>query len=296
MPSELDFHSFAQLLLDDYKINERKSIKAAALNVVHLMASFGVVMDVATGVAEPQIRNYVLKRKGEGASNATINRELSSLGRMFTLAIRDRLLSERPHIPHLQENNVREGFVTQQKFQELQSALPPYLRDPITFLYITGWRVGEVRRLTWKGVDLQEKLVYLSWRVTKNSCPKTLPLRGPTLEIMYQAYHGKRMQCPFVFHRESNCIVRSSGCLPDFRKSWAAACCAIGLPGLLVHDLRRSAVRNFVNMNLDRKIAREFTGHKTDSVFERYHIINERDLENAAETVATFFKTSDSKI
>jgi integrase len=43
----------------------------------------------------------------------------------------------------------------------LREALPAYLRDPISFLYFSGWRVSEMRQLEWRDVDLAGKVVRL---------------------------------------------------------------------------------------------------------------------------------------
>jgi integrase len=67
-----------------------------------------------------------------------------------------------------------------------------------------------------------------------------------------------------------------------FTKAWQAATKAAGCPGRIPHDLRRTAVRNLVRAGVSEGVAMRMTGHKTRSVFERYNIISDGDLRDAA--------------
>ena len=71
----------------------------------------------------------------------------------------------------------------------------------------------------------------------------------------------------------------------DFRETWNQLCILAGCPGLLFHDLRRSAVRNMVRRGVIQKVAMDISGHKTISVFQRYNIVSEDDLAEAARKI-----------
>src|SRR5690348_5381909 len=74
--------------------------------------------------------------------------------------------------------------------------------------------------------------------------------------------------------------------IESFRKEWQRACRAAKLEGLLVHDLRRSAVRNMERGGIARSVAMKITGHKTESVYRRYAIVSDSDLKEAARALS----------
>jgi integrase len=293
-----------QALKDDYKEKENRPTVGAASR--YLLAHFGAkarALDVTSDAISHYVaaRRAMLIRRATGKeiivngkrvaeiveqppSNGTINFELATLRHSFNLMVRAKKLS-RDHVPAmtmLKASKPRQGFLRPADFERLHAALPDHLRDPIRFLFLSGWRKMEMVTLEWCDVELVrdssgaivEGMARLRAEQSKNDEARALPLPDELLEIIARAHAARSPACPRVFQHEG-------APLGSFRKTWANACKAAGFGGLLVHDLRRSAVRNLVDSGLPDDVAMLITGHKTHSVFDRYKIRDDTDVKDA---------------
>ncbi len=276
----------------DYENNGKRSTAALEARLHHLRGVFGGRR--AIDVTEDRIELYKAarlsektERRGGKTLPSTVNRELAILRRAFRLAVRQKRISGAPTIELLEENNVRQGFVEPADFEDIVGNLPEHLQDFSRFAYTTGCRKGELQTLAWADVNRETQMIEIRQENTKNKEPHRIPLVDELAEIIERRWQARVIQnldgttglAEFVFHCGDG---RPVG---EFRKSWKSACKKAGMPGILFHDLRRSAVRNLDRDGISQVVAMKITGHKTDSVYRRYRIVIESDMREALQRV-----------
>jgi integrase len=233
--------------------------------------------EAALSLTADRIRGYAARRLKEGNAKSTVRGDLSVLKRAFAIAVELGRLGTAPVIkpPTVGKENARSGFLTRAEFERLRDALPSDLRDPVEFLFWSGWRVSEMRTLEWKDVQ-SDGTIWLDPQKSKNNEGRELPLNESLREIIERA-KAKRpsLQSRFVFLRADGSPIGL------FRKSWATACRKAGLGSIIVHDLRRTAIRNLVRSGVSETVAMSLSGHKTRAIFDRYNITSSDDRKNA---------------
>jgi integrase len=143
------------------------------------------------------------------------------------------------YIAMLPENNVRQGFLQDENYNALLAALPEHLRALVAVAYETGIRKGQLRQFQWCQVDFERRVIVWHANQTKGGVTHDIPFMGEMesrLRESFKRHQDECPKCPCVFHFEREQIA-------DFRKSWATACALAEVPGLLFHDLRRTAGR-----------------------------------------------------
>jgi integrase len=177
------FDELAEDLITDYRQNSRKSLDRVELSISHLTKGFEGMK--VTSIDTPRTQGYIQDRLDEGAANGTINRELAALKRMLIMGARQTppKVNRVPYIPMLKENNTRKGFFEHGDYLTLKDALPDYLKGFVTFGYKTGWRVSEIRNLTWSQVDRDQGIVRLETGETKNDEGRTVYLDEELKEV-----------------------------------------------------------------------------------------------------------------
>ncbi len=103
-------------------------------------------------------------------------------------------------------------------------------------------------------------------------------------------------RCQSVAPKDKHLFVWEDGSpIKDFRSSWETACASVGLPELLFHDLRRSAVRNMIRAGVSDKVAMQISGHKTAAMLWRYDITDTRDVVEAGKRTEKYLADVQSR-
>ncbi len=193
----------------------------------------------------------------------------------------------------LAEQNSRQGFFEHEEYRAILRELPAHLQPILTFAYFTGCRRGEILGLQWSQVDLQAGIVRLPPMATKNRDGRIIPLTAEVVGALQMQKTRREL-----FHPEAERVFCFDDGQPVTGLSSARriACRRAGLvdaankPTKLLHDCRRSAVRNMVrNMvrsGTSEKVCMAISGHKTRSIFDRYDIVSEKDLMAAAKRLS----------
>lgn len=316
----ITFHEAAKDMLNDYKANRKKTYIDAKRRIdKHLAPFFGnrrltsiTTSDIRAFIAKRLADTYIRSGRRTKLRNGTwhelpevqrpvsvgeINRELTVLKQMFSLAVEAGKLHRKPHIAMLREDNVRVGFFEHEQYQAVLAHLPEAMRAVVTFAYVTGWRINsEVLTLQWRQVDLRVGEVQLDPGTTKNREGRVFYLTPELQQLLTdQRLSAKEIQCQkkmivqhVFFHRS----VTKAGALGHlaghrisacgFYQAWRRARTAAGCPGNIPHDFRRTAIRNMIRAGVPERVAMKLSGHKTRSVFDRYNVVSDGDLRDAS--------------
>ncbi len=165
-----------------------------------------------------------------------------------------------------------------------------------------GWRRSEpLDELRVQQVDFLSQTIDLNPGATKNKEARVIKMTQEIHAVTSMCVEGKGPEARVLTREDVKLI-------GDFRKIWCKMCCNVGLGrmacracdrtvtggncecdrsilhyvGLLIHDLRRTGCRNLRRLGVHEKTIMKIGGWKTRSVFDRYNIVDETALAEAA--------------
>ena len=248
----------AVMFVRDYRINSRKSLADAETRWKrHLKPFFGGMR--AIDVTSEQLARYVDKRQQEEAANATINRELAALKRMFRLGQQSTppKVFRAPRFPKLAEDNIRKGFLEDGQYRKLIEYCPElWFRSLVECGRTYGWRVSELLSMRVNQLDVAQRVTRLEPGTTKNRDGREVLMTDSVHKLLSALAHRKSAG-DYVFTRANGNPMR------DFHLTWKNACAHAGVPELLFHDLRRTEARNLRRAGVAEGIIMKLGGWRT---------------------------------
>lgn len=279
--------------LRELRINGRTVYNPTRVLEKHLRPALGHI--VAAKLTLDDVEAYIDKRLGEKTYTrrgktytrrrpvrpATVNRELSyivtalRLNRPNVIDLKIRKLDE--------SDGIRRGLVSREAYEQLLAELPSYQRPVWTIAWHAGVRQGELLKVERAWVDLESMVIAVPGRdddrarVTKNADVHYIPLYNPAMLAMARwAYETGDPRCPYLFQRNGKPIPAQT-----LKTAVRRARERAGLPDLLFHDTRRTAVTTMIDADIDPEHAMAVSGHKDPEVFRRYNIISEARMRKA---------------
>jgi integrase len=276
-----------RLYLEDQRRQKRHSYQQADGYVrLHLEPAFGKIK--VSALTTKMIKAFIDQKQVAEYANASINRWLEALRRAYALGLRELppLVYVAPEIEDLmldEEENVREGFLEHEQYVRLRDELPDHQRLILVIGYHLGMRRGEILKLRWDQVDWDANLIRLEKKQTKGKKARNAPLYGELRSWLDMAYSARDRECLFI-------VAWKGRGIREVKTAWQKARERAGVPGLLIHDLRRTACRNMIRAGVSEKRAMEISGHKTNNIFKRYDITDERDIQADGERLARYLE------
>lgn len=142
----------------------------------------------------------------------------------------------------------------QRLFDAIDKGRNQFVRPVVALALATGLRRGELLRLTWADVDLDQRTALI--RETKNGSDRTIPLTRTAVSIL----ESLRQASGVVFQITPNAL----------RQSWRRACQRADIEDLRFHDLRHEAISRFFEIGLGVPEVAVISGHKDARMLFRY--------------------------
>lgn len=279
-----------------------KAAKTTEYQVANLCSILGE-KHLLSSIGMKEFRAFVARRRGQGVSSASINRELEVARRIWKLALSNGYDVPTPGTEFainwselmLSEPRGRIRFLSNEDERKLFEHLGEDLAAVVRFAILSGQRKDAIVRLRWDRVDLEGMRAEVH---TKGDKWHSFPLTEQMVQVI--AARPRVGGCPFVFtyvcRRHSPARKdrsrRVKGQRYPFSKQgwdrqWRQALKDAGITDFRFHDLRHTSATRVVRATGNLKLASLLLGHTEISTTSRYaHVLDEdiRDAMRAAES------------
>ena len=165
----------------------------------------GPVTDLTTAGLDgylEQRRSLTRNNDGERkVGESSLRKELIALGTCLKWAKRRALVPQNPVADYERPKDPGQGtpsVLSSEQEQALQAKCAPWLGDVVEWALYSGMRLGEITRLSWRGIDRKGSVIHVEG--TKTGKSRTIPL-GLSLRLSaVLARNPQRTDTDLVFH------------------------------------------------------------------------------------------------
>lgn len=215
-------------------------------------------------ITPSDIEDYIGERRKECVSNATINRELACLKKMYNLAIKWGEAKKNPvnDVEFLEEPPGRTRFLSEEEALRLINCSSDHLKPIVITALNTGMRLGEILSLRWNQVYFKNVIEpYLEIAKTKNNKKRFIPLNDDMVDLFKSLEDNGS---PYVF------LGTHGDRLTTVRKPFVKSLKQAGIKDFRFHDLRHTFASHYVMNGGDLLALKEILGHSDLKMVQRY--------------------------
>jgi len=257
------FEDISEEFLTSSRTNKRSWIRDEQL-VKNLSGHFKAKM--LNQIKPSDIETYKTKRKSEGVSGSTINREIAALKRIFNIAIKNNRARYNPvkDVPFMKEPPGRTRYLLPDDINNLLSNCCNQVRPVVITALNTGMRLQEILSLTWDRIYIENVInPYLEITETKNGKKRFIPLNSVMRNLFEEIRKGANGQV-YVF------INRLGRPLRKVTNQFKFALNESDITDFKFHDLRHTFASHYVMNGGDLLSLKEILGHSSLKMVERY--------------------------
>jgi len=260
------FKELAEKYINEYaKINKRSWQKDQERLNNHLIPFFGEM--IVTEISPKVISAYKGHRYKKDIAPATINRELTIMKHMYTMAVKEwEWCRDNPvkRVRMEKEGPSRDRWLTYEEEKRLLDACPAWLKEIVTFALNTGMRQGEILGLRWKDVNLISGIVILD--MTKNGDRRSIPLNRIAWDMLKQKSRVRYLASDYVFTNDAGKRMDGGNLRTDYMKALKKA----KIEAFTFHDLRHTFATRLVHRGIDLYKVQKLLGHRDNKTTQRY--------------------------
>jgi integrase len=238
------------------------------------------------------VSHYIKHRRDEGASTATINRELSTLSHFLNRAVEWKWLraEQRPKIAKGQETRKRIVVLSAADQKTLmQAAIGD--QDPLTWLFTaialgTGMRHSEILRIRWSDIDPANRRIYVA---KAKAGQREQPIPPGLAETLAREHDqlGKPDGYLFPTRRADATNSHRQNMSVQFRRAVIRA--KLDPNKVTPHVLRHTAITGLVRAGVDLPTIQRISGHKTLAMVLRYTHLSDEHIDQAVANLDSAF-------